>query len=216
MDRLADLIPQRRKQRHRYHGVFAPNHRLRPAMTALAVGRGLARVPQEQVPVPVCPRLSPSVPVCPRLPPSAPVCPRLPPGVGHRDEKPDRSGIETGWQPLERDFRKVVVGLACGADEWRQQGDGIVEVTAGERQPLLEVAIGEDHVGVGIAGGRARGESLDPQLPRVERAGAVGWSHERIEKDAASKFVNASVRVFVNVNLNGTLVPLLQVRLSWA
>ena len=70
--------------------------------------------------------------------------------------------------------------------------------------------------GVGIAGGRARGEGLDPQLPRVERAGAVGWSHERIEKDASSKFVNASVRVFVNVNVNRTLVPLLQVRLSWA
>jgi len=37
-DRLADLIPQPRKHRHRYHGVFAPNHPLRPAVTALAVG----------------------------------------------------------------------------------------------------------------------------------------------------------------------------------
>jgi hypothetical protein len=38
LDRLADLIPQPRKHRHRYHGVFAPNHPLRSAVTALAVG----------------------------------------------------------------------------------------------------------------------------------------------------------------------------------
>ena len=38
LDRLADLIPQPRKHRHRYHGVFAPNHPLRPSVTALAVG----------------------------------------------------------------------------------------------------------------------------------------------------------------------------------
>ncbi len=38
LDRLADLIPQPRKHRHRYHGGFAPNHPLRPAVTALAVG----------------------------------------------------------------------------------------------------------------------------------------------------------------------------------
>ncbi len=36
--RLADLIPQPRRNWHRYHGVFAPNHPLRPAVTALAVG----------------------------------------------------------------------------------------------------------------------------------------------------------------------------------
>jgi hypothetical protein len=36
LDRLADLIPPPRKHRHRYHGVFAPNHPLRPAVTALA------------------------------------------------------------------------------------------------------------------------------------------------------------------------------------
>jgi hypothetical protein len=40
LDRLADLIPQPRRHRHRYHGVFAPNHPLRPAVTALAVGNG--------------------------------------------------------------------------------------------------------------------------------------------------------------------------------
>ena len=33
---LADLIPQPRRHRHRYHGVFAPNHPLRPTVTALA------------------------------------------------------------------------------------------------------------------------------------------------------------------------------------
>jgi hypothetical protein len=38
LDRLAALIPPPRRHRHRYHGVFAPNHLLRPAVTALAVG----------------------------------------------------------------------------------------------------------------------------------------------------------------------------------
>jgi hypothetical protein len=76
LDRLADLVPPPRKHRHRYHGVFAPNHKLRRAVTALAIGRGLARVPcsagtrnrclspaapgcrnTEQVPVPGCTRL---------------------------------------------------------------------------------------------------------------------------------------------------------------
>jgi hypothetical protein len=37
-DRLADLVPPPRKHRHRYHGVFAPNHKLRRAVTALAIG----------------------------------------------------------------------------------------------------------------------------------------------------------------------------------
>ena len=38
LDRLADLVPPPRKHRHRYHGVFAPNHKLRTAVTALAIG----------------------------------------------------------------------------------------------------------------------------------------------------------------------------------
>jgi hypothetical protein len=38
LDRLADLVPPPRKHRHRYHGVFAPNHPLRPLVTALAIG----------------------------------------------------------------------------------------------------------------------------------------------------------------------------------
>jgi len=38
LDRLADLVPPPRKHRHRYHGVFAPNHTLRRAVTALAIG----------------------------------------------------------------------------------------------------------------------------------------------------------------------------------
>jgi hypothetical protein len=37
-DRIAVLIPQPRKHRHRHHGVCAPNHPLRRAVTALAVG----------------------------------------------------------------------------------------------------------------------------------------------------------------------------------
>jgi len=40
LDRLADLVPPPRKHRHRYHGVFAPNHKLRSAVTALAIGDG--------------------------------------------------------------------------------------------------------------------------------------------------------------------------------
>jgi hypothetical protein len=36
LDQLADLIPPPpRKHRHRHHGVFAPNRRLRRAVTAL-------------------------------------------------------------------------------------------------------------------------------------------------------------------------------------
>ncbi|MFM8537758.1 MAG: hypothetical protein ACKOES_06790 [Planctomycetaceae bacterium] len=35
---MADLVPPPRKHRHRYHGVFAPNHKLRRAVTALAIG----------------------------------------------------------------------------------------------------------------------------------------------------------------------------------
>ena len=38
LDRLADLVPPPRKHRHRYHGVFAPNHKLRQAVTSLAIG----------------------------------------------------------------------------------------------------------------------------------------------------------------------------------
>jgi hypothetical protein len=38
LDRLADLVPPPRQHRHRYHGVFAPNHPLRPLVTALAIG----------------------------------------------------------------------------------------------------------------------------------------------------------------------------------
>jgi hypothetical protein len=38
LDRLAALTPPPRKHRHRYHGVFAPNHPLRPAVTAMAIG----------------------------------------------------------------------------------------------------------------------------------------------------------------------------------
>jgi len=39
LDRVADLVPPpSRKHRHRYHGVFAPNHPLRRTFTALAIG----------------------------------------------------------------------------------------------------------------------------------------------------------------------------------
>ena len=48
LDRLADLVPPPRKHRHRYHGVFAPNHKLRRAITSLAIGNVGKR--QEAVP----------------------------------------------------------------------------------------------------------------------------------------------------------------------
>jgi hypothetical protein len=38
LNRLGDLVPPPRKHRHRYHGVFAPNHKLRRAVTVLAIG----------------------------------------------------------------------------------------------------------------------------------------------------------------------------------
>jgi hypothetical protein len=38
LDRLADLVPPPRKHRYRYHRAFAPNHKLRAAVTALAIG----------------------------------------------------------------------------------------------------------------------------------------------------------------------------------
>ena len=34
----AECVPPPRKHRHRYHGVFAPDHKLRRAVTALAIG----------------------------------------------------------------------------------------------------------------------------------------------------------------------------------
>ena len=37
-DWLADLVPPLRKHRHRYPGVFAPNHNHRRAVTALTTG----------------------------------------------------------------------------------------------------------------------------------------------------------------------------------
>ncbi len=38
LDRLADLVPPPRKRWHWYHGVFAPNRKLRRAVTAMAIG----------------------------------------------------------------------------------------------------------------------------------------------------------------------------------
>jgi len=38
LDRLSALVPPPRKRRHRYHGVFAPNHNLGRAVMAPAIG----------------------------------------------------------------------------------------------------------------------------------------------------------------------------------
>jgi hypothetical protein len=48
LDRLADLVPPPRKHRHRYHGVFAPNHKLRRAVTALAIGDDALPIPKKK------------------------------------------------------------------------------------------------------------------------------------------------------------------------
>jgi hypothetical protein len=37
LERLADLVPLLRKHQHRYPRVFAPNHKLKRAVTALAI-----------------------------------------------------------------------------------------------------------------------------------------------------------------------------------
>jgi hypothetical protein len=64
LDRLADLVPQPRKHRHRYHGVFAPNHPLRSAVTALAVGNvGKRRDAAPSPPLPLGEGLSSSLPL---------------------------------------------------------------------------------------------------------------------------------------------------------
>jgi hypothetical protein len=38
LDRLADLVPPPRKRQHRYQEVYAPTHKPRSAVTALAIG----------------------------------------------------------------------------------------------------------------------------------------------------------------------------------
>jgi hypothetical protein len=43
LDRLADLVPPPRKHRHRYHGVFAPNHKLRIARSMALPQRSSGR-----------------------------------------------------------------------------------------------------------------------------------------------------------------------------
>ena len=46
LDRLTDFVPPPRKHRHRYHGVFAPNHRLAksaPMPTQFSIGVDLHR-----------------------------------------------------------------------------------------------------------------------------------------------------------------------------
>jgi hypothetical protein len=48
LDRLADLVPPPRKHRHRYHGVFAPNHKLRRTVTALAIGNVAPPIPRKK------------------------------------------------------------------------------------------------------------------------------------------------------------------------
>ena len=61
LDCLADLVPPPRKHRHRYHGVFAPNHPLRPLVTALAIGNaGKSVAPGTSKPGPAGPLRQPA------------------------------------------------------------------------------------------------------------------------------------------------------------
>jgi len=48
LDRVTDLVPPPRKYRHRSHRVFAPNHRLRKAVTSLAIGNSGKRGRRDQ------------------------------------------------------------------------------------------------------------------------------------------------------------------------
>jgi hypothetical protein len=48
LDRLADLVPPPGKHRDRYHGVFALNHKLRRAVTALPNAGSRAPIPQKK------------------------------------------------------------------------------------------------------------------------------------------------------------------------
>ena len=52
LDRLARLIPQPRRHRHRYHGVFAPNAPLRAQVTALLDDSPADAPPTTDVPDP--------------------------------------------------------------------------------------------------------------------------------------------------------------------
>jgi hypothetical protein len=47
LDRLADLMPPPRKRRDRYHGVFTPNRKLGPAVTALATANDAPPIPKK-------------------------------------------------------------------------------------------------------------------------------------------------------------------------
>jgi hypothetical protein len=60
LDRLAALIPPPRRHRHRYHGVFAPNHPLRQAVTALSgisASNGSGKPRRASMPVSRLPRV---------------------------------------------------------------------------------------------------------------------------------------------------------------
>jgi hypothetical protein len=60
LDRLADLVPPPRKHRHRYHGVFAPNHKLRRAVTEPgAIRKILTHLGEPLEPPPVSPARGP-------------------------------------------------------------------------------------------------------------------------------------------------------------
>jgi hypothetical protein len=48
LDRLADLVPPPGKHRERYHGVFALNHKLRRAVTALPNAGSRAPIPKKK------------------------------------------------------------------------------------------------------------------------------------------------------------------------
>ena len=60
-DRLTALIPPPRRHRHHYYGVFAPHSPLRPAVTAYAWVRLLARI-YEVLPL-ICPRCGSEMPL---------------------------------------------------------------------------------------------------------------------------------------------------------
>jgi hypothetical protein len=106
LDRLADLVPPPRRHRHRYHGVCAPNHPLRRAVTALAIGNLATRA-------------------------DAASCSRLPPGEGRGEG--DRNHAQARSHDTSRiSWAKLMARIAedfplacpgCGGDI-RLRADG--------------------------------------------------------------------------------------------
>jgi hypothetical protein len=78
LEALAKFVPPPRVHRHRYHGVLAPNARLRPHVAALGRPELVSEAPAAEGDV-ASPSLPSGLPSEPAPAPASPVLPRLPP-----------------------------------------------------------------------------------------------------------------------------------------